>query len=127
MPDFIEMTGMCVVLYKGRKLQLTIGVRIGGGRNVPYFEFATETNREVTTRRGEGERCGRSFEGEVVDGDTSGDIGQYGLAIFIDCEEQVALRREPYSRDVLSVGKRECVGLVAEYIVSGKSQSIYAW
>jgi hypothetical protein len=123
MPNFIEVTGMCVMLDKWRKLQLAVRVRIGGRRHVPYFEFATEADGEVTTGWRERECCGGSFEGEVVNGDTTGNVGQYGLAIFVDCEEQVALGREPYSRDVLSVGKGKCVGLVATDVVSGGSWS----
>lgn len=87
MPDFIEVASMCVVLDKGCKLQLAVRMRVGGGGYVPYFEFATETDGEVSTGGGERECCGRSLEGEVVDGDAPGDIGQYDLAIFVDREE----------------------------------------
>lgn len=118
------MTGVCMVLDKRRKLQFAVRMRIGGGRHVPYFEFATETDGEVTARRGERECCGGRFEREVVDGDAPCDIGQYGLAIFVDCKKQVALRREPYSRNVLSVGKGKRVRLVAAAIVNCESQGV---
>lgn len=52
MPHFVEVTGMCVVFDKGREFQLAIRMRVGGGRHMPYFEFATETDGKVTTRRG---------------------------------------------------------------------------
>lgn len=125
MPNFVEVTGMCVVFDKGRELQLAVRMRVGGGRHMPYFEFATEADGEVSTGRRKRECSGGSFEREVVYGDTTGDVCQYGLAIFVDREEQVALGCEPYSRDVLSVGKRECVRLVATIFVSAESWSTF--
>lgn len=51
MPHLVEVTGMCVVLDKRREFQLAVRMRVGGGRHVPYFEFSTETDCEVTTGR----------------------------------------------------------------------------
>lgn len=132
MPYVVIVTGVCMMLDKRREFKLALGVRIWCRWYVPYFEFAPETNSKVAARRREGKRGNRGLEGEVVYGDSSVDVGQDGLAIFVDCEEQVALGCKAYPRDILPVGKGKGIGFVAEIMVSkavaksdGKSKVAY--
>jgi hypothetical protein len=104
---------MCVVLDKRRKLKLAIGMCVGCRGHLPDFEFTTEANCEVATGGREGERGDRRLERKMVDSNAPGNIGQYGLAIFVNGEEEVSLGGEPYPRNVLSVCEGKGVGLVA--------------
>lgn len=49
----------------------------------------------------------------MVEYNTTRDVGQHGVAIFVDREQEIALRGQANPRDVLSVRKREGVRLVA--------------
>lgn len=109
---------MCVVLDERCELELAIGMRVGCGGHLPDFEFPTEADGKVAARRREGERGDGRLEGEMVDSDASGNVGQYGLAILVNGEEEVALGGKPYPRNVLSVCEGKGIGLVARCCVS---------
>lgn len=40
-----------MMLYKGRKFELTGSIGVGGRGNVPNFKLAAETDGEVAARR----------------------------------------------------------------------------
>jgi hypothetical protein len=63
----------------------------------------------VAARGREGQRRHGLAQGEVVEDDAAGDVGENGAAIFVDGEEQVSARVECEAGDVLAVRKRECV------------------
>lgn len=103
------MAGVGVVLHEGCKFELASRVGIWCRGDVPYFELAAKTDSKVATRGREGEGSDLRFEGEVVDSDSSVDVGQDSLAIFVDCKKQIPLGGQTYPRDILSVGKGQSV------------------
>jgi hypothetical protein len=78
---------------------------------VPYFDLATNAYGEVSAGGRKGEGGDLAAEGEVVEYDSAGDVGEDGAAIFVDGEKQVAARVQCEAGDVASMRKGKCVGL----------------
>lgn len=112
MPDIVKVLCVGVVAYERRKLEVALGIRVGCRRNVPDLDFPPQSDHKVPPRWREGESRHFRLEGEVVEHNAPRDVGQHGLAIFVDREQEIALRGQADPRDVLSVCKGEGVGLV---------------
>lgn len=113
MADMVKVLGVGVVLDKGRKLELAGGVGVGRRGDVPDLDLAAEADGEVAARGRKGEGRDLAAKGEVVGRYSALDIGQDGVAVLVDGEQEVAPRREADAGDVLAVGKGKRVRLVA--------------
>lgn len=51
---------------------------------MPDFDLAAQTNNEMASGRREGEGGDRRAERKSVNGDSAEDVGQNGLAIFVN-------------------------------------------
>jgi hypothetical protein len=63
--------------------------------------------------RGKLERIDGTLEGHVINDNSSLEIGQDSVAIFVDSEKQVPLRVEIESDDVFAVEEGQSVGFIA--------------
>lgn len=76
---------------------------------MPYFNLAADAYGEVTARGRKGEGGDLAAEGEVVEDDSAGDVGEDGTTIFVDGKEQVTARVQCEACDVASMRKGKCV------------------
>lgn len=90
---------------------------------MPDLDLSPETHGKVAPRRREGKRGNARLEGEVVEHHAALEVGQYGLAIFVDGEEEVALRGQADAGNVLAVGEGEGMRLVPGSSSQSVSQS----
>jgi len=107
--DLGEVRDMAVVEHERGELEAVLGAgRIGGRGDVPDFDFSAQTDGKMVARRGEGESGQGSAEGEVVHGYAPVHIGQDGMAILVDGEEEVPARSKTDAGDVFAMREREC-------------------
>lgn len=115
----VKVSHVCVVLHKGRKLELAVGIGVGCRGNVPDLGLAAEAHGEVAAGGREGQSGNGRSEREVVYGNLPGNVCENCLAILIDGEEEVATGSESDATYVLAMGEGERVGLVSEAQESG--------
>jgi hypothetical protein len=68
----------------------------------------------VLTGRRENERRNWALEREVVEGYATVEVGENGLSVFVDGEEQVAFGVQGETGDVATMGEREGMRLVVD-------------
>lgn len=119
--DHVEMTGKVTVQDEGGKFELAIVVSARCCRSVPELQASSNSDGEVTTRRGELKRGDTALEGEMMDNNSAEEVGQNGAAILVNGQEEVAARRESNTVDVRAVRKRKGIGGVA----AGSGTSVF--
>lgn len=109
----VVMTGIFSVLHEGGELEGAI-LGIGGcGRRSPSFNLATKSDGEMLTGRREDKRGDGTFEGEVVERYATVEVCKNSLAVFVDCEEEIALGVQGKAGDVTAMSEGEGMRLVA--------------
>jgi hypothetical protein len=77
---------------KGGKLEFTTSISARSCRSFPDLDAPADCDCEMASGRGESEGGDGGFEGEMMDRDPAGEVGQDSLAIFVDGEQEVAPR-----------------------------------
>lgn len=78
---------------------------------MPYLDLASDAHCEMATRGRKGEGSHFAAEGEVVEDDAAGNVGQDCAAILVDGEKKVSAGVECEANNVLAMGKGKRVRL----------------
>jgi hypothetical protein len=75
-----------------RKLEFATSISARSRRSFPDLDAPADCDCKMASGRRESEGGDGGFEGEMMDRNPAGEVGQDSLAIFIDGEEEIAPR-----------------------------------
>lgn len=99
--------------HKGGEFQPAIWVCIWRGGNMPDFNQASQTNGKIPARGREGKCRDLRSKSKMIYWNSSRDVGQDGLAIFVDREKKIAARSQANPGDIFAMGEWKCLRLVS--------------
>lgn len=98
------MSSEYTVSHKRRKLEVAIR-DVRRCRGLPYFDFPAYTDCEMPAIRGKDQRIDLAAQRKMIQNDAARYICEDGVAVEVDCEEEVASWVEGEAGDVLAMCK----------------------